>query len=577
MKIKSKFFAVVLASLLTTGCQDEIHDSEKSGKTDTSVLESYVKVAINMPSTVGTRAAGTYDNGIAGEYKVNNAIIAFFDGTDEQNAKFLGAYSMEALKMNQTTNTSGDQITTTSSACIMEAPMGTASALAIVNPDETLIKLDVTTHELTIGDDEPLVKGSAQFSAFKYKLEEAITAFTGTGNDDFTMTNAPLSDKNGQATDLKDAKATTLVGVTVYDSRTQADKAPADQIYVERVAAKVSMNVNKDLLDESATEGTTVIKVRDNSLYKGDKVQLHGWKLNVTNKSTKLVRDVTGFAFWVGYDVPERFVENDPVKTGVAKYRINWAVDYNYTGSDPATVYKGDYNIWSATNEPVWNTDWTGTEAEYCLENTFDTKFMCHGHTTQALIKTTYLHGSTTTTPTDFVVVEGWNNGIMSIEAFFEKLKQEVSALEDADITLVVDAKGGYYNVEGGKTLENLITATTGENEVNLDKITEIESIGVVKYYKNGATYYHTALIRHFNQEETSWGSNEEYTDSKHLGRYGVVRNTWYQLTINSISGPGEPEIPTPDPSTPDDQEEAYIKVEVNILDWAVRQNNIDL
>lgn len=59
-------------------------------------------------------------------------------------------------------------------------------------------------------------------------------------------------------------------------------------------------------------------------------------------------------------------------------------------------------------------------------------------------------------------------------------------------------------------------------------------------------------------------------------GRYGVVRNTWYQLTVNKISRPGEPEIPDT-PNIPDDQQEAYINVQVNILSWAVRQNNVDL
>lgn len=68
----------------------------------------------------------------------------------------------------------------------------------------------------------------------------------------------------------------------------------------------------------------------------------------------------------------------------------------------------------------------------------------------------------------------------------------------------------------------------------------------------------------------------EEYEDAKHLGRYGVVRNTWYQLIINKILGPGEPEIPEI-PDEPDDTVEGYIQVEVNTLSWAVRTQGVVL
>ena len=100
--------------------------------------------------------------------------------------------------------------------------------------------------------------------------------------------------------------------------------------------------------------------------------------------------------------------------------------------------------------------------------------------------------------------------------------------------------------------------------------------LGTVKYYKDGETYYCTALVRHFDNVETPWDNSESYTDKKHLGRYGVVRNTWYQLTVNSVSGPGEPEIPDV-PDEPDDTTEGYIKVSVDVLSWALRTQEVDL
>ena len=67
-----------------------------------------------------------------------------------------------------------------------------------------------------------------------------------------------------------------------------------------------------------------------------------------------------------------------------------------------------------------------------------------------------------------------------------------------------------------------------------------------------------------------------EYDEYKHLGRYGVVRNNWYQLTVKSVSGPGEPDIPVI-PDEPADARESYINCEINILSWAVREQDVVL
>lgn len=560
MKTRSTLFGIALATLLMAGCQDETNISGNSSDQPGSAT-GYVKLSINMPATVGTRADGTYDNGIADEYKVNDACILFFKGKEDASATFLGAYEMN-LSMNNA-NTDGGQITTTSAAYIMEAPIGAESALVIINPDNTLLTLDANTHMLSIGG--IALTTDSKLEDLQGVLTAEVDKFTGNSKNDFTMTNAPLSDLSGSDNDLANAKATTLAPVTVYESKTQANAATADQIYVERVVAKVSMDVSSTILANNE-EGKTVINVDFTGPYTGDQVILEGWALNVTNKTTKLVRSVSGFSTWVNYNTGERFVENNPVKTGVGKYRINWATDNNY---ENATV-NTDFN--TCTTEPIaWNTTWTtASGADYCLENTFTAAQMLQDRTTQVLIKTTYKRGGTAT---NFIVVEGWNSGAISTDNFIERLKKEISGLTDKNISIKTEADGGYYNKAGYKMLKDLLTVE-GYTGTDLDKV--IESLGTVKFYKNGASYYSTALIRHFGDSETPWNNGEEYNEAKHLGRYGVVRNTWYQLNIRSIAGPGEPEIPEL-PGEPDDQQEAYIKVQVNILAWAVRQNDIDL
>ena len=57
------------------------------------------------------------------------------------------------------------------------------------------------------------------------------------------------------------------------------------------------------------------------------------------------------------------------------------------------------------------------------------------------------------------------------------------------------------------------------------------------------------------------------------FGRYGVVRNNVYNITVRSILGPGEPVIEKP--VEPND-DPAYISADVNVLPWSVRTQDVE-
>ena len=106
----------------------------------------------------------------------------------------------------------------------------------------------------------------------------------------------------------------------------------------------------------------------------------------------------------------------------------------------------------------------------------------------------------------------------------------------------------------------------------------ETNGVGI-KTYENGVSYY-IARIKHFGDDLTPWTAGEDtYGENnlKWLGRYGVLRNNWYDLTINKISGPGYPDVPEVKPGTPDDEDTKYINVSVKILDWAKRSQSVEL
>ena len=96
--------------------------------------------------------------------------------------------------------------------------------------------------------------------------------------------------------------------------------------------------------------------------------------------------------------------------------------------------------------------------------------------------------------------------------------------------------------------------------------------------FESGVSYY-IARVKHFS-DLTPWNPGDKTYDGNNinwLGRYGVLRNNWYELEVNSVSGPGYPDITKVNPTYPDDVNDQYINVEVKILDWAMRKQQVDL
>lgn len=82
-------------------------------------------------------------------------------------------------------------------------------------------------------------------------------------------------------------------------------------------------------------------------------------------------------------------------------------------------------------------------------------------------------------------------------------------------------------------------------------------SVDGLSFYKNGRTYY-IVLVRHFD--------NTQKPVFMSYGRYGVVRNNVYEITIKSIGGPGSPVYPEPNPD-PDDLE-GWLIAELRVVPW---------
>ena len=224
------------------------------------------------------------------------------------------------------------------------------------------------------------------------------------------------------------------------------------------------------------------------------------------------------------------------------------------------------------------------------FENTFDAANMKEAQTTRIVLTGKYYftqdggaEGASTNTnvdaenPSFFVMGKDESTATYTITNFITQVNSKVTGFLETGWEPNDDVNGGTYDTVEG--LATLLDKDAEDDATSLQTI--LSEFGSVKYYKDAQVFYHVSRIEHFGDYYTPWtdatdGEKYNYTDEKHLGRYGVVRNNWYELNITAITSPGEPDIPdTPD--TPDDEETGYVQAEIRILAWAKRQQDVDL
>lgn len=554
---KVHFLPMLLAAAaLSTACQKTL---ENEGTTPYEGNKGYVNISLNLPTTSGgnTRANDDIlDAGTEAEYKAYSIIIALFYGPNEAEATCRIAFKLEDKDLSQVSQNGNVTTTYGSGAWMVPAPEAGENvyALAVLNAPIGLFSVTGTASASAVVTSTLNFKGNA-FTGTVSELTttsqdySADIVSTTTG---FLMTNAPI------ATGDQNVTVQTLQKIKVYATEDEAVSA-ADKIYVERASAKVSMKVR-----DSYTVDTPNVPSYDNAT-----VTVTGWTLQRTNKTYYAVRNTSNWASWD--DADERFFgeRNDPI-------RVYWAEDPNYPSEASA-----DFNVIATASDVVgWNSVGDGNAA-YCAENTAPAVNMTKGQLTSSIIRATFL-------PDDFAAVAdffmmGGTSAIMGIDDFKTWVKDILDA-EDVTVNNTVTAGGSYTNSSDPNLMSLVSVRRNGENA--FDALTEDEADqllaaanGVIKYYKGGVCYYNV-YIRHFDDEQTPLPNdftNANDYDASTLGRWGVVRNNWYELTVKSVSGPGEPDIPEVDDDDPADEQNQYINCDINILSWAVREQEIDL
>lgn len=565
MKIKHLFGLAVIAAMTASCSSNNDLVNGGNGSSEVENGTAYASFKINLPTTSGTRAVpdGTpdFNEGTAAEYEVKNGTILIFDAKTDQ---FVTSADLET--MNPWTDVNENGVTTAAIATVQLTNVsvkGTYKALVLLNNNTKDDKTKKVTLPTTADTYATWSKDASKANADNYVSLNGIF-----------MANAPMyKDETTEPTTLVDIKG-------VYASKEEAQANPATTIYVERGLAKVTM---KDF----ETKGYSI---GDGTTYAGATVKIEKWQLDVTNKSTFPVHQIgglssttTGFAkIW---STP-RFYDGD----NKTFKRVYWGVDPNYNNAD----YQDLANCKTAF-KMIENKDVTGAAGEanpqYCLENTFDLNNMKQGQTTRVVFKAVF-------TPNGFKTVQTFykigNNTDIWKEA---DLKQQIKTVALNVMGITTPEEQAKYDVDlskgtniSGKAGQHLIKAAnitySGEaassqvTDDNVDKINKklgLSDAAGISTYLNGEAYY-IARIKHFN-ELTPWTPGKAYDSDNagFLGRYGVLRNNWYELSVNKVSGLGYPDVPEVKPTLPDDENDQYISVSVKILSWAKRSQKIDL
>lgn len=598
MKIKHYFGLAVIAAMTASCSSNEDLGTAGSGTGTNEAGVGYASITINLPTTSGTRAVDgskndQFDEGTPSEYAVNDATLVIFEkaGASENDYTYVEAVplgNLDPWKNDDNTTgitTESTTITAKLNSATVDKDGGKYYALVILNNETaTGTKITLPTAPVTYG---------------KWNVAANTTNITDYKKG-FYMANAPEFTTN-------DVEPTTLVPIKgIYRTKEEAQSKPGTTIHVERGLAKVTVGSSttegsKDYFAEGGADAT-------GTNYSSDKVQITKWALDVTNTKSFPVHVTSGLQAGITPTDPtdqkvpayaeiwsntaatsgtapatSRFVSQLPAN---AFKRVYWGIDPNYSMDltkldkckEQFTIVKTDGSdaTWKSSKDPL-----------YCLENTFDIKNMNQGQTTRVLLKATYTPNAlaSATDKTFFMIGNSsdfWTETTLT-KQIENKAKEVLNTTTGVTVTLKGNLlEGGTHvldatNVEIKEGTEDKTAVVAGQinTKLGLDKD---KGIGI-KTYKNGESYY-IARIKHFGDDLTPWKEGNATYGGKNLewlGRYGVLRNNWYDLTINKISGPGYPDVPEVKPTDPDDEDTKYISVSVKILSWAKRSQSVDL
>lgn len=522
MKTKQLFFCGMTGlALLATSCSSN-DEALNGGDGTTSEGKTYAQIAISVANSATTRADGdnTGDDvfGTDDEYTVNDLTVVLANEND-----IAMQVITPTLKTVSNKDEADKQVRVTEP---FTCTPGTYKVYVLANYKNS-------QNALT-----PIIKGSTDMKA-EFGITDIAKLST---TDNFFMTNtfAPkaqdIVEKGATGKEVDDA------GKKMTDGKTNLNLLTLD---VERAVSKVTF-------DNTDNQSFNVM-VGDNKIATAT---LKGASLINLNKKMYLVKEGT-------------LATNRPVSTNDWPY----PVDPNYYKTSTDADY-ADYIEANFDQAIVSESGFTAPSLAkfYCPENTMAAAAQSNGQTTGVVYKVNYKPEGDYYTELAKDGTDNYSQMFAKVlnladkdEAITDKIFTEATTADKADGTFY-SYNGYVFRSKAGARLYKAIATNTDHDPKTVNTAFQDPEIDKdIQTYTKGDCYY-TAWIKH-NPGGTTMQQD----------KYGVVRNFWYELTVNSIKKLGYSTPTYKDPKDPDDKAEASIQVQVNIKKWRWVKQNVDL
>lgn len=567
-----KLFIAAMALATIVSCSKDGIDAPATPSTGSEVA----KLAVSL-QTVKTRADYNYTNGEETESDVASIDFYLFadglayNGADGDNR--VSVADMETLDW--TLEADGNNITKTSNIILViakEKNVVPTHIVAVINANADYKGLDLDELQSAVAEDLQTELGFVMSnSVYDSETETGVVVATEIKPENIFV----------------DTESTDEAG-DVYTG--QIEVAPV-QIYVERVAAKVQVSAQA-----ANSNGLIPVKDENGDAMEDTFIKVLGWEITNAASTSYLLKS---------YDAEKPYFSDLNVP---AAFRSHWAttkpqtVGHTLTFSDIADL-KNDgknalvldaYNYYhentlTATNAEGWFNDvYTVTGAEgYAGTATQSPQLIVAAQLVNAKgeAKEFGTWYGKTYEDVDGLKAAMINNAAKQIFVIESTDDPETEEVEDTVLRSIsvddvvfyqVDDQTSYQATDWNGDFRHEVRVMADEDKEYYDakgKSMEAEDVTAIlektepaMIWTSGYTYYYT-LIKHYAVGQTQL--------------HGMVRNHVYDVNITGVNGFGTPvyepynHIITPEP--PKEQDGFSLTAEINVLAWAVVENDVEL
>lgn len=617
----------LLALILPTACYNDAVTTDEVTQVDilsrfNAKGEAYLTLQIPLGGQAMTRTE--FDDGDDNEWmdddgKLKDVCILFFAGTSESDATFASAYKVTSPTLSISAL---EQVTATVTITINDANLNTGDKLfpfVVVNNNESAITtttFPATSVAFANGGSPVVLTSSSTFA----DLANVTIADIKDASGYFLMTNATLADAGSTSATVFHLPE--MSASYFFPTQAQSQGNPAAHISVERLAAKTTVT-------NSITSHYILGNPRATFASDGSDMR---FALDNYNTQSYAYRHLSAVSYQRFVETAS-IDGHSPLA-----YRTYWGEDVNYSGNSGLAytshatylAYTDEQKtaFWHAMGSNAYcaeNTFDVSNMKDDCttsvlvrLQLNSGLDFYTTSVTGQDIVfqlprnevseegtsaSSSFSRrrsGKVTYDGTDYATIDDYlRTWLMENSSAFRTWVSTYAAGDPRHVNIAVSAPTG-----GGTATVTAVTQTArSSGTTGATTFTTLETTGLATYINNNVTLkfyddgycYYRVPIRHFTNTETPWQSTPAMTnnntaqaysaaaataaggtgiDATFLGRYGMVRNNWYTISIRSVTHIGSPVIPALTTNA-DDKVEQLLNTTLSISGWTTHNQNL--